>query len=283
MISFFETDNNIQTLSDDEFLSEIQWKASASSKIIAAAKVGDVVAAASALQKKLCKRTSIKSVKQKRSTTDQRLLWSRHAFEETPRTADLADVLSKHPADWNVFLKSWLRKVTLENPVTYYELLILLSLIEEHGIDLSPKTFWKLWRITLTTSIELSNNLEEPLGSWPTRDQILLVQGELPWVAGGIFCDIRRSAQFRKSGRNLLRKELVNCTDTDGTPQAELFPAMQYWLAPLIRVSANASHQNIEWWDSMAYSHFRNLIKTTTRMLRSDGMLPFSNDTNVLS
>ncbi|VAX41023.1 hypothetical protein MNBD_PLANCTO02-2616 [hydrothermal vent metagenome] len=280
MINFFEREKNLHTFSDDQFLSEIQWKGSASSELRVAAEAGDVTTAALELQKALCCGRTKQSNSKKKETLFVPVLWSQHAFEETPRTADLADELQRATTtDWDLFLGKWLKKITPSRPVSSYELLILLELLPQIGKSLTPLVFWELWRVAFSASVELSHRLEEPAGSWPTRDQILLEQGELPWVAGGLFCDVKRAAQFRKCGRNLLRKELVNCIDDNGIPQAELFPSLLFWLAVFVRVSNHATKQNVSWWDDMVYHQFRNMIKMLTRMLRSDGSIPFGNGT----
>lgn len=157
------------------------------------------------------------------------------------------------------------------------ELLALLELLMHFSAELTDDVLWTLWRTSLSAAIEFSAHLDEPEGSRATDDQRLLILGELPWLCGLLFADIKRSEVLRRKGQRFLCRELVKDTDTDGTPDAKLVERLPFWLAPLVRAAQWADWFDLPLWNNEAEQRFEALVTKVAPLCRPDGRLALSN------
>jgi hypothetical protein len=109
-------------------------------------------------------------------------------------------------------------------------------------------------------------------------DQRVIATGELPWQAGLVFSCIRGAEGLREKGRETLQRELLETTDTDGTPNAEIADRLALCLAPFTRAAHGAANANVELWDETSAERFQNLVGSVVSFCHVDGSLPFAAD-----
>ncbi|MCH7988640.1 MAG: hypothetical protein IID46_05735 [Planctomycetes bacterium] len=156
-------------------------------------------------------------------------------------------------------------------------LLVLMEMLHRVGNELPDDILFPLWRKTLSLAVEFSANFDEPAGSDVPEDQRLLISGELPWEAGLLFADIKGAAKPAKSGSRFLRKELLDQTDSDGTPHAELLERLSLWIAPLVRATEWSQTFREKLWKADSRERFRSLVKIVAPFCRLDGRMALGN------
>ena len=174
-------------------------------------------------------------------------------------------------------LDAWLSAADPAPPHAPYELLILLETLRDTASHLPFGVLWPLWRTALVGAVQLSTQLDEPVGSSATEDQRLVIRGELPWEIGLLFADVQGAETLRRSGQRVLRQQLLEHTDTDGTPEAELLERLAFWLAPLTRSAQWARRCGVDLWDTGSARRFRALTKMSSPLCGADGRLALSN------
>lgn len=294
-------------LDDGEFLKRVSWANSASPVLARAAAQGDVAAFCSALRKHAlgtARAGGAKKVSSNRKS-EKPSLWSRTAFPSTEQTSALIDF-------WNSFGSKASRPVakgrsrksqrgtsqrrsgkkttqhhadlgrllhTLESGVFSEPLLllVLMEMLHRAGNELPDDILFPLWRKTLSLAVAFSTNLDEPAGSDVPEDQRLLISGELSWEAGLLFADVTGAAKLAKSGSRFLRKELLDQTDADGTPNAELLERLSLWIAPLVRSAEWSQAFRVKLWNADSRERFRSLVKILAPFCRLDGGMALGN------
>ena len=141
------------------------------------------------------------------------------------------------------------------------------------GPRVAAATVWPVWRLVLTRALELAAYLAKPLTCDVTPDRRLLVTGELPWLLGQLFADIKGVTEFKQLGQQSLRNELIELTDGDGTPAASLLPVLPHWLASLARsveVGAIVGEPLLE---GEARFRFEDVVSKAVALLDRDGRM----------
>jgi hypothetical protein len=132
---------------------------------------------------------------------------------------------------------------------------------------------WPVWRLTLTRAVELAEYLSKPLTCDLTADRRLLVTGELRCLVGLLFRDLEGASAVQQLGEQSLRNELVELTDGDGTPAANLLPVLPGWLASLIRSVELGQATGQTLLDRESLLQFEDLITKSTMLLDGAGWL----------
>ena len=309
-ISFVWPSDELYRLTDEEFLQRIQWRDTAAASLVRACQQADVRTCIRKWSKSLAGRARPKksSGKHQHST----VLWSRYAFsneERKEKTVSLLEALFRgqhtgvksrnairsakaipngprsNPARKRArylmriesSAESWLADVRHPSTVTPFELLSLFDILLNFSSSLDDQLVWKLWRIALSAALDYRNNLDEPMGSQVTPDQRLLISGEVPWQLGLLFADVEGAPEFARSGRKTLCRTLLDGTDTDGTPDAELLERLPLWLAPLVRAGESAARFERTLFSKAALSRFECLIEVVAPMCRLNGQIALSN------
>ena len=268
------------TVSDEEFLQSIQWKSKPTGDLMKGAQSGDL--------NRFCKGLSanLKSIaKQKRSgklaaQMQWSTLWSDESVDETCRTSDLISLIRsarKLPAqlkksskgskrkktpdlsfdEISRLLVSWIDQISSADPLLPFEMLLLIELLENLGTRLAPAALISVWRTCLFSAVTLCFKLEETDFSELPEDQVALISGELPWRAGLLFSEISGAKNFRQLGQQNLRDSFFDRTDTDGTPHADFFPRLDYWLITLTRATYAGQIWGKALWDQEAHERFQ--------------------------
>lgn len=315
-------DAPIQELSDEDFLKAILWERTAPQPLTHAARQGDAATFCRELQGHRFglvgggrKRSAVKQAFEKQS------LWSREAFEPTPRTDRLIRLWMEFPgrpkrsrrkigtgrsgerslgpdirrstgtgngrADVRLrptngkrgnSLLEWLNAA--DSPFSPLESLIVHEILLEAGHELPVEVCWLLWRTALRAAIEFPRP-SQPLrtdSATATADHRLVLDGELPWQFGLLFGSIQGAERLRRAGQRALRKQLIDRTDTDGTPEAGLLERLPLWLAPLARSAHWAQRFRTRLWDEASAERFRGLMRIIAPFCRPDRQLALSND-----
>lgn len=261
MIAFGHSSIALDDLPDDRFLQAIAWKRSAPNSLMQEARTGDYRQFCQAFRKQVPRKKNFP--KYTDSSNSSRLvwssLWSRNLFQEPSRVDLLVkflDELSRNPktkgknhsngrlpnktrSDKHSSQKSpmfrqgydWLDALTDGKPVSPFELLILQELLTKAFRLLPNDLAWKFWRIALTGMIDFSNHLKESEERQFNEDPRPLVAAELFWKAGLLFSGVKGSGKLRRHGSRSLQRQLLEMTDSDGTPHADLVERLPFgWL-----------------------------------------------------
>jgi hypothetical protein len=151
--------------------------------------------------------------------------------------------------------------------------LAALEILATTSASLPQRWWWPLFRQTVTAIQSAA-----PVDPQSLRlDQRLVLEGELPWLAGLVFADLAGMAAERNRGQKALRKELAARTDSDGTPHAEITPILPLWIAPLIRCTQAAAAFDAQLWSVDDAQLVSDVCERATGMSRGDGRLALTN------
>jgi hypothetical protein len=330
-IAFGRPLGSARQLSDEEFLQAVAWSPGAQPSLVKFARQGDVAAFCEQLKKHRLpfgNRSRAKKA-QPQHACQKHSLWSRHALEASPRTAELVEIYeslgrktkrlkakmgvkqnsSKRKTNGRANrlatadqtdsrISHWLSQVAMERTLTPFELLVLFEMLMTAGDAMTTDVCWRLWRTAFTAAVELrpaesgkqkaesrrqktedrSQDAEaggenSALTDAATADRSLLIHGELPWAASLLFADVKGSTQVGNRGRKFLCRALVERTDTDGTPSAQLLERLSLWLAPFVRASEWAKRFKTGLWDEQSGRRFRAMVKVLAPLCRADGRM----------
>lgn len=290
-LSFAEQVTDLPGLTNSEFLQALTWDRSASAPLRKAAASGDVAAFSKAWQ---AIRRSEQSGHAHGAGCGERVLWSQHAFVEESGLARLLTqaisnstkktvVATRRPVNkpaltWTRHVKQLVGELT--DAVTSAEqrpfaLLAALCFLADSGHRLPVDQFFSLWRHTLSDLL-----------MWPTvthdnptvpADVALVENGEIPFVGGVVFKEIANATNLVKSGRKVLARGLVDLTDTDGTPHAELLPRLPLWLAPFVRATLASDRSHEVLWTAEQRQLLTNLVDRAISLCRPDGRAALTN------
>lgn len=284
-ISFAVSQPAISCEDDARFLGSLSFSPQAPGKLVQAASDGDVEA--------FCRRLSqhAAGLAGSNATVAAHVLWSRNSFEETDRASRLADLLvecaktggkrGRRQRDIVSRLEAWLASDFEDEPLSPFETLGLYEILSNQARSLPTGVLWTLWKTALMASVRFCAELDEAATVRSLADQRLIATGELPWQAGLVFSCIRGAGDLREKGRETLQRELLETTDTDGTPSAEIVDRLALWLAPFIRAADGAAKADVELWDETSAERFQDLIGSVVSFCHADGSLPFATDTSI--
>ncbi len=290
-LSFAAQITDFPGLSNSEFLQALTWDRSADAAVRAAATSGNVAAFTKAWQ-------AHRRARDTGSTTGaacaERVLWSQQAYSEE---AGLVRVIqqtresnskkngsaahrpvNKPAVNWSQRVGQLVTELTAavgSAEPRAFALLASLELLAHSGHRLSVDQFFKLWRPTLTELLMWPTVIHED----PTvpKDVVLVEHGEIPFVGGLVFHDIANASNLVKSGRKVLAKELVDNTDTDGTPHADILPRLPLWLAPFVRSTLMMDRYQSGMWNAEQRQLFTNVIDRAVLLCRPDGRAALTN------
>ena len=291
LLSFSAGSADLSAANDADFLKAIDWERGADPALRAAATSGDVNAFVAACQQRV--RNSVETP----TTYAANILWSQAAFPDEAELAPLLEeavgVTSKsrkgprRPA--NKSTRNFAQRVealvyaltgepqTVQTANAAFALAASLELLAYAGGRLRTQQYWRLWRYSLTQAIQLSRDVSAEVDPTVPADVDLIERGEVPYVSGLLFDGIVGSAQLVKSGKKTIARELVENTDTDGTPYADLVERLPLWLAPLVRVTRIARVFDVRLWTRDQEELLRSLVERAVPLCRPDGRAALSN------
>ena len=290
-LSFASQITDLPGLTNAEFLQAIEWDRNAATELKETAAKGAVAAFSKAWH---ANRRVIAGTVKTNGGFGERAMWSRQAYPEETGLVRIIGQAAGLPAKKigttarrpvNKPTMTWQQSVQpvaseLINAVSSAEirplaLLAALELLDHSGHRLSGEQFFTLWRHTLSE-----------LMMWPTAiqsdptipaDVMTVEHGEIPFVGGLVFRDIACSTNLVKAGRKFMSRELVDKTDTDGTPHADVVSRLSLWLAPFIRATLANDRYGATLWSDDQRQLLANVVDRAILLCRPDGRAALAN------
>jgi hypothetical protein len=274
---------------DAAFLQSVPLRKSADKRLVSAARGGDLPSFCGALRRSLAARQSggtKRSLDQLVPTLLQPL-WSQLAWDDTDSASSLGNLLldlDRRLRKSREVARKASRSVhasldAVPPAASPWAALVGLHVLLAATDLLDDAALLRLWRITLSAvasspgaSISRSEGELEFAG-----DRQLLVGGELPWLAGHLFGDIKGGAKLARQGRSVLRTQLEALTDADGTPHAGALHRLPLTLAVLTRAVSIGRLFDDKLLNHRCTKRYAQLVARAALMVHADGRLALSN------
>ena len=99
---------------------------------------------------------------------------------------------------------------------------------------------------------------------------------ELAFTTGLLLAPLKGTARLRQDGRRALQEELLERTDTDGTPHAGVLADLPEWLGSLVRSEYWGRRLASPTWNTTAKKRFDRLVALTNSLYRHPNRLALS-------
>lgn len=109
-------------------------------------------------------------------------------------------------------------------------------------------------------------------------DVRLVAEAEWPFVVARTLPRLSAAAEWEHAGVVGLERELLDRTDTDGTPAADVLPRLRGWCAPFVRAVVAAGSAEQVGWSDEASERLDSVLEFAASVLRADGSAPFEPD-----
>jgi hypothetical protein len=293
LIAFGQSVESILSLSDEQFLADIDWHESAPAKLRRAADANDLEGVIR-LALDVAGRGRSSRPDPRKTNGDRQSLWSRHELDESSRAATLIRIWDTRPtthrshrngdlprsngqvisADFLASLTRWTQMCADGEPLSLLETLVLFEIVRDAGRSMPHAVAAKLWRLSLTTAILRTNLVSEQKAG---RDGSRFIEAELSWQAGLLFAPVAGADLLAASGRSELGRLLLESTDSGGIPAAEIMDDLPAWLTSLVRGREWGRRFGSPLFDGLQEKRFRSLIGAVSSLCRGDGGPAFSN------
>ena len=288
LLSFSELEALLPGLPDEEFLRQLQWRKSAPRPLATAAAAGEVEKFMRRLSPP--QRSRGHRAAQAHSAALLWPLWTQHAWGWSPRTQRTVELLSaiqdnqrtsgsdrSRARQLAALVEEWITGPG-SPPADPFSALASLTLLSGLLPVLSPQQAFRLWKATLLLVLDVlsASNLHHPANN-QHLDQRLVTAGEIPWHAGLLFEHIRGAGKLQRAGRNFLREQLEESTDTDGTPHARHLERLPLALAVYVRSLAAGERCGTPLWNRTTRDRFKQLTARALALSQPDGRLALSN------
>lgn len=289
-ISFRQPDRSAADLSDRELLEQICWRKSAHRSLTRAASDGDLQTLGAALRKHAQFSSKLRRGDRRSETCDVFLqpLWSLRGFEDAAREQQivpLLKLLAETPArpDRKAVSRASRRILnSLEDAGPASALsplgqLSRLTMLTWGSGCLNDEALARLWLRALHDALCSAAVPGDHTDPSLSDDQRVLVQGELPFLAGLVFQEVRGARRLVAAGEGSLRDELEAGTDNDGTPHSQLLDRFSLWLSPFCRAAIAGRRFDRAWWSRAAAARFSSLVLRSAALTRSTGEFALGN------
>jgi len=132
----------------------------------------------------------------------------------------------------------------------------LLDAIVIVGPKLSPEQFWQLWRLAV---VVLSTDQFAGPAQFDLKQLPLLA--ELQFKAGLLFDGLKGAGRTATTGRQRLCEDLLESTDTDGTPHAEKVEHLTAWISLQARCLFWSRAYGMNLWSDEAVDRYQELLR----------------------
>jgi len=286
LIAFGKSVELDSSVSDADFLARIEWDVAAPGKIQRAVDALDPQLLDKILVELAGGSGSRKSV-HKSAVHSRQALWPQHNREESTRSKAIvrawAANATKNGSRRNASsrgggdrldrsslatLDRWAKLSLAGEPLSQLETLVLFELLRDAGAELPASLFRTLWRIALMAAIQGTQLWERT-----TR----ISDADLCWQAGLLFKPVAGAEAIATAARSKLGQLLVESTDSDGIPSAELVEDLPNWLATMLRAWEWGQRFSRPLFDRQCERRFQALIGAASRLCLGNGRLAFSN------
>lgn len=211
-------------------LEQLVFRKSSPADIRKAAKSGDVDAFQRAVVRQ--HRTARKRLEKALASGLGAILWSARHVGSSAVDRELAMLMSGTGKQSKAAGKLAMQQVRDGNFGCLGWLTALDCLIRT-GKQLDSENFASLY-CGLSAGVDCESTTKDPDSAAGPMVARLIVEGEIPFVRGLVFSDLK-AGNSRKEGEAVLREGLEAATDTDGFVHAEWSSIANEWLAPLVR------------------------------------------------
>jgi hypothetical protein len=276
-------------LDEAAFLQSVPWRKSADRRLGSAARAQDLPAFCDALRKSLAARQGGRS----KRTPDQVLptllqpMWSQFAWEDVAAATSLSNLLldlDRRLQKSRAISRKASRKVrsaldAVPPTTSPWTALVWLHVLLAASDLLDDAALLRLWRESLRTAASPPKAAASRSNGEPgfADDRQLLAAGEIPWLAGHLFADIRGMAKLARQGRSQLGQQLEALTDSDGTPHAGALRRLPLMLAVLTRAVWAGRLFDEELLNRRSAERYARLLSRAALMVNADGRLALSN------
>ncbi|MBQ15505.1 MAG: hypothetical protein CMJ65_00125 [Planctomycetaceae bacterium] len=147
---------------------------------------------------------------------------------------------------------------TLEPDATDGDLLAALGIVSMPVRTHQARAWFSAWR-----------RLVELVSSRP-------LAGELAYTTGLLLAPLKGTSRLRRDGIAWLQKDLLDRTDTDGTPHADLLPVLPQWLGTLVRAASWGRRYGAPPWNRDGSARFDLLVELVASLYREGDRMVFS-------
>jgi hypothetical protein len=285
LIAFGKSLESAPPLSDADFFAGIEWDESDHARFRRAAIARDFERLAELAVEAAHGRGS-QDPAQNLANCSRQSLWSRHQLEESTRAAALIRVWDPRAnqadaprngtsrgdrelsRDLRTGLDRWAQMCAAGEPLSRLEILLLFEVLRDIGTRMPAPLAAKLWRLGLAAAIQGTRFWEFEKG---------ILDAELCWQAGLIFAPISGAESVATSARAKLGRMLLDSTDSEGVPAAELVEDLPNWLATFLRARDWGRRFSRPLFESQCEKRFQALIGAAARLSLGNGRVAFSN------
>ncbi|MFN0196709.1 MAG: hypothetical protein ACKVT0_08175 [Planctomycetaceae bacterium] len=308
LLSFGRAVPPVQSLSDVDFLRQINWRQSTSSKILHAVEQGDKERFQEVILKELAdlvKYAPSGKTSGRRSGAE----WSFYPFSPTERFLNLKTLVletaRKNPRDavqttslhdsnghadpglngngeekkskkvvqsqLTAGLAEWLHETRMSQELSPSEWLLLTDVLISRGAELAADVFCRLWRTLLTEALNGAHTPVEQFVHATNVAQQVVIIGEIPWRAGLIFSQVKGARAYRTFGEQSLEQFLLKQVDEQGLPPAEWLPQLADAIAAFFRVWTLAAQADKSCWNAAAEVRCGKLLLRSVALCLTDG------------
>lgn len=241
-------------LADVEWLRQLQWRSDSSFKAQReAAASGDktafVLATRAALQ------PMADRVTKRLGAQPYRLLTaSRPRLADVPAGVfgDFEDLQGERAGET---LRQLLRLWPMSTrQITWFDSLVNLHLLMVPPVDTEVETWLRLWRLVCL------HIATETRRTRPSRLEAALA-AEARFLGSLVFAALEGSEKLREASRRTINATLLEVTDTDGTPAAEVAWDIRFWLGTFARIATWARAFKVSVFDNEATDRYKVFVQ----------------------
>lgn len=285
LIAFGKRLESVPAVSDAEYFARIEWSASAGAALRGAAATGDLARLGNLLLEAAAGGGSRQTARDSANASRQSL-WSRHQCEESARAATLIGIWQPAPKlngarrngrshkghdslgpGFHAALDRWTRSCAAGEPLSRLETLVLFEILRDAGSGMPSPLSCELWRLGLTAAVHGTSE-------WELETASLGV--EICWQAGLLFDPVSGARAVAASARDTLGRILIESTDSEGVPSAQVIEELPNWLAAFLRAREWGRRFARPLFDRQAEKRFQALLGVASRLCLGDGRLAFS-------
>jgi hypothetical protein len=182
-------------------------------------------------------------------------------------------------------LDEWLGECSPEPALSPLEALVLFEILRDAGDQLFAHRV-ALWTLGLAAAIKFSTDgpesetvtAAESANAPGSSAGRLTVGAELAWQGGLLFGHVSGAWEASQAGRDFLRRQLLEKTDSAGIPFAETVHDLPAWLVVFVRAREWGRYFARPLFDSALERRFRGFLWSAARLCRPDGKFAFSTE-----
>jgi len=276
---------------DAMFLASLRFRKGADRDLARAGGKGDLAGFCRALRAVLAaRRAGSRGAPRSNQQLPQLLqpLWSQHAWDDKATSESLSKLLvslqkrlGKRSDGVSRKLSTQVQAALIAAPVdaspwTQVTWLIVMAMAADLLDDATLLTLWRQSLQHVAGQVSAVEPTSPPAGEF-ADDRQLLMTGELPWLAGLVFADLKGAGKLRRLGQRELQVQLEASTDGDGTPHARALHRLPLSLAVFTRSISIGRLMETKLLNRRSADRYEQLVSRAALIAHADGRLALSN------